>query len=449
VPRLPRTSARILPRQDADSSLLTVLDVDQRLAEFFPFLVSLALGALVGIERERSQVEGPSSFPGGIRTFPLVALLGCAAGWLGARVGPAAFIAVAGGFFLLVVASYVVTSLKGASGITTALASLLTFLFGVMAHEDRALLAAALAVGMTALLSLRRPLHELTSKIAQDDLYAALKLAALTVIVLPVLPDRTFGPEPLDALNPFRIWLLVVLVAAMGFLGYVGVKVLGPGRGTVAAGLLGGLVSSTATTWSLSGRSRERPDLSRPLVLGIALAWSTMCVRMFLEIAFVNAPLLAQATPMLLGTMLGGIAGAGTVYFGVQHLPGQHDIPYKNPFSVWSAVRFGAFFALILLVANLAQRRFQEAGVLVAAGASGTIEVDAMTLTLARLAGTHEVSAELAVIGIAIAIASNTIVKTALAVALGARVLWRDLLPTVFGTFAGGTAGLYVALRWM
>lgn len=345
------------------------------------------------------------------------------------------------------IASYVVSSLRGASGTTTALASLLTFVFGVMAHQDRALLAAALAVGTTALLSLRKPLHELTNKIEQGDLYAALKLAALTVVVLPVLPDHNYGPPPYDVLNPFRLWFVVVLVGALGFLGYVGVKILGPGRGVVAAGLLGGLVSSTAATYSLAGRSRDTPELSRALALGIALAWATMCVRVLAEIAAVNPALLRLAAAPVLAAMMAGIGGAGLVYLDARRSVGDHSVPYKNPFSVWSAVRFGAIFTGILLVAKFAQTTFHDAGLMVAAGVSGTVEVDAMTSTMAKLSGTGEVTPELAVQGIALAIGSNTLVKTAIAVALGSRALRRALIPTVLGTLAAGGGVLYLTLR--
>jgi uncharacterized membrane protein (DUF4010 family) len=420
--------------------------MDQRLADFVPFAVSLALGALVGIERERSQTEQhPASFPGGVRTFPLVALLGCAASWLGSELGLAIFAVVAVGFFALVVASYVVSSLKGASGTTTALASLLTFTFGVMVHHDRALLAAALAVSMTALLSLRRPLHELTNRIEQDDLYAALKLAALTVVVLPVLPDVTYGSPPYDVLNPFRLWLIVVLVAAMGFLGYVGVKLLGPGRGVVATGLLGGIVSSTAATYSLAGRSRDAPELSHPLALGIALAWSTMCVRVLLEVSAVNPALLRVAAAPVLAAMLAGLGGAGLVYVRAQHDAADHAVPYRNPFSVWSAVRFAAIFTAALLVAKFAEATFHDAGLLVAAGLSGTVEVDAMALTLAKLSGSGEVTPEVAVRGIALAIGSNTLVKAGLAAALGSRELRHALGPTVIATLGAGGCVLYFA----
>lgn len=423
--------------------------MDPRLAEFVPFAVSLAVGALVGIERERSRSdpEHPASFPGGVRTFPLIALLGCATSWLGAQIGPVAFAVVGGGFFALVVASYVFASIRGASGATTALASLLTFVLGVMAHHDRGLLAAALAVGMTAILSLRAPLHELTSKIEEADLHAALKLAAVTVVVLPVLPDHNYGPPPYDVLNPFRLWLVVVLVGAVGFLGYVGVKALGPGRGVVAAGLLGGLVSSTAATYSLAGRSREVPELSRALALGIALAWATMCVRVLVEISAVNPALLALASPAVLTAMIAGLGGAGLVFLDSGRSGVPHAVPYTNPFSVWSAVRFGAIFTAILLLAKAAQAQFQDAGLLVAAAVSGTVEVDAMTLTMGKLSGQGEVSPQLATTGIALAIASNTLVKTAIAVALGSPSLRRALVPTVLGTLVAGGIVVFLTVR--
>lgn len=420
--------------------------MDQRLAELSPFAVSLALGALVGIERERSHTETPGSFAGGVRTFPLVAVLGCLSAWLHAQIGAVGFAMLSGGFILLVVASYVISSFRGASGTTTALASLLTFAFGIMVFHDRSVLAAALAVGMTALLSLRRPLHQLTSKLEEADLYAALKLAALTVIVLPLLPDRTFGPSPFDALNPFRIWLLVVLVAAVGFLGYVGVKVLGPGRGIIVAGLLGGLVSSTAATFALAGRSRESPELSRELALGIALAWATMCVRVLVIVAFLDPALVPVAAGPLLAAMVAGVLAASVGYLGAHRAASSPAVSYTNPFSALSAVRFGAIFTTILVAAKLAEDWFQEAGLLVAAAVSGTVDVDAMTLVLARLSSTHVLSPRLAVIGLSLAAGSNTIVKTAVALSLGSAPLRRALIAPALGTLAAGGAGLYLSL---
>src|SRR5581483_143236 len=252
-----------------------------------------------------------------------------------------------------VAGSAVVSGARGASGTATPLASLLTFGFGVMAACDRALLAAALAVGTTAILSMRGPLHRLAGKLEERDLYAALQLAAITVIVLPILPDRTYGPSPLDALNPFRIGIFVVLVAAVGFLGYAGVKTLGAGRGILVEGVLGGLVSSTAATYSLAARSREAPELAREVALGIALAWGMTCVRMLAIVAVLDARLLPLAAPALLAAALAGTAGAALGF-----ARGRAAMPpagaYTNPFSVLGAVRFGAVFSAVLVVAKLA-----------------------------------------------------------------------------------------------
>jgi uncharacterized membrane protein (DUF4010 family) len=417
--------------------------VSDRLSELAPFAVSLALGTLVGIERQRA-VADPRLLPGGIRTFPLVALLGCSTSWLGAQLGSVGFAIGAGVFGLLVIASYVLAGIhRGEHGMTTALASLLTFLFGVMAHHDQPVLAAALAVTTTAILSLRQPLHEIARRIEQDDLYAALKLAALTVVVLPVLPDESFGPPGYEVWNPFKIWLLVVLIAAIGFAGYIGTKLFDARRGVVAAGALGGLVSSTAVTLSFSGKSRDNPELSRPFALGIAFAWAAMFGRIVVEVAAVDRTLVPAVAAPLLAAMAAGAGGAFVLYLRSRAEP-PPTIAYKNPFAILPAVRFGAIFAAILLVAKFAQVKFHDAGIIAAAALTGTVDVDAMTLSSAKLASHGDIDHVLAVRVICTAAASNTITKAIVAGAIGSVALRRALLPIVAATLATGGAVLFL-----
>ncbi len=416
-----------------------------RLSGLMPFAIALALGLLVGVERQRSQTHtDPKFLPGGIRTFPLVALLGCCAAWSAEHVHPLGLVAVATIVGALVVASYILTGLRGDHGMATALASVLTFIFGVMAYAKQPLVAAALAVTTTALLSLRRPLHELAKRIEEADLYAALKLAALTVVVLPVLPDTELGPKPYDIFNPFKIWLLVVMIAAIAFGGYVGSKLLGPGRGIVAIGALGGLASSTAVTLSLSGRSKEAPDSSRTFALGIAIAWAIMFGRVLFEVGVV-APSVAVRLAVPMGcSMVAAIAGAGVLYWHSRRAD-PPAISFTNPFSIFSAMRFGAIFAIAILVARFAQLTFQDAGVVAAAALTGAVDVDAVTLSISKLAVKGDVSHGTAVTAIMTAAASNTVSKAVLASAIGSRALAKALLPLVALTLAAGAAGVLLA----
>jgi len=412
------------------------------LEQAMPFAVSLAIGALVGIERQRSQANEPAGLPGGIRTFPLIAVLGCTAAWLGATVGVAAFAVIAGALGALVIAAYVFTSLRGDIGMTTEVAALLTFALGAMTYGGQALLASGLAVAATVLLSARKPLHELARKVEEEDLYAALKLAVVSVIVLPMLPDVRFGPEPFRIFNPFKIWLLVVLIAGLGFLGYVGLKVLGASRGVGVAGLLGGIVSSTAVTLSFAGRSREAPDLSRACALGIALAWATMFVRVLIDVAIAHAPLVPRVAVPVGAAVLAGAAGALVLYRRARDASVPPEVEYRNPFSLLSATKFGLLFAAVLFVARFAQIQFADTGVLVAAALSGLVDVDAMTLAAARMVASGELSPAAGVRTILVTVASNTMTKAVLAASLGSPELRRALLPVAAATVAAGAIGL-------
>lgn len=418
--------------------------MDERLRELAPFAIALALGLLIGVERQRSQALDQKPLPGGIRTFPFVALLGCGAAWSQHHLGPAMLAVVTAIVGALVVASYVLAGLRGDHGMATALASVLTFLFGVMAYEGQALTAAALAVTTTALLSLRAPLHELAKRIQEADLYATIKLAALTLVVLPLLPDRDLGPEPYAVLNPFRVWLLVVLIAAISFGGYVGSKLLGPRRGIITAGVLGGLASSTALTLSFSGRSREAPESSRAFALGIAIAWAIMFGRVILEVTIVAPGVVAGLAVPLGCATVGALAGAGFLYW---HSRGAETPPvaFTNPFSILSAVKFGALFVVVIFAARFAQLSFHAPGLIAAALLGGAVDVDAVTLSVGRLAHAGEVSRETAVMAIATGVASNTLAKAALAAAIGARDLSKVLLPIVALTLGAGTAGMLVS----
>ncbi|GBD36394.1 hypothetical protein HRbin36_01518 [bacterium HR36] len=416
---------------------------------FAPFGIALAIGCLIGLERERSAAHENSGLPGGIRTFPLVALLGCTAAWLGEQFHLALFIALTAGFAALVVMAYFLTGSRGDIGMTTEVAALLTYVFGAMTYRGHWLLAAGLAVATTVLLSLRRILHEWVRKISEQDLYAALKLAVITVIVLPLLPDVDYGPELLRLFNPFRTWLLVVLVSAVGFLGYVGMRVVGPQWGLPLSGLLGGLVSSTAVTLALAGRAREEPRLVRACVLGIGLAWAAMGIRIALAVAFVHWPLLRWLGPPI------GLASL-TVSLGAWALSGQSrrealDFETKNPFSLWSAMRLAGLFLVILIAVRLAQLYLHESGLIVAALLAGTADMDAITLSLARLASRQDIVSLWAMVGICLAALSNTLVKTVVAYTFGGRPLGHATALLAVFTIVGGGVGLMftvAALRW-
>jgi len=394
---------------------------------FYRFGVALALGLLVGLEREYAYADkSQESLFGGVRTFPLIALTGCAAALISSEVTPwffpVAFAALTG----LILAAYIATASKGDVGLTTEITSLVVFLCGALVYWNYLLLAAAVAVTATVLLSLKATLHDLTRHISQQDIYATLKFAIITVIVLPLLPNHTYGP--LDVLNPRQIWLMVVFISGISFFGYVLIKLVGPRQGIGLTGLLGGLVSSTAVALSFSQRSQKESHLARPFTLAITVASATMFVRVLFETAVLN-PALARvlSIPMLSAA---GVGLAACVYLWfAERTSEKGEVAVSNPFELGPAIKFGLLFAVILFVSKAAQLYLGNAGVYLSSIVAGLTDVDAITLSMSRLAGEATISQVTAAQAIVLAAMSNTVVKAGIVATMGTNSLRRYVLP--------------------
>jgi uncharacterized membrane protein (DUF4010 family) len=402
--------------------------------------VSLLVGALVGLERERTLEDAHKLFAG-VRTFPLIGLLGFIAALLGHAVSPWMAVALTAGFFLLVIVSYAFNARAGYHGATSEVAAVTIFCLGVLIYWEFFAIAIASSVVLALFLSLKNILRSFTGKVQEEDLYATLKFAIITAIILPVLPDRTMGP--FDVLNPRQIWYMVVLIAGISFSGYLLVKVFGSKKGLSITGLLGGMVSSTAVTLSFSQKSRSAPDLGKTFASSILLACSIMYPRVMIEIAVVNPELFRTVWPFLALLTVTGVAAALVMLLG-GHKDASGDVALSNPFELMSAIKFGLVFAVILFVSKAAQYYLGNSGVFLAAAAAGTTDVDAITLSMANLArGTiGHATASTAII---IAITVNTVVKAGMAVSLGAPSLRRYTLPG-FGAVLAVGIGIIVWL---
>jgi uncharacterized membrane protein (DUF4010 family) len=385
------------------------------------FLVALLIGALVGIDRERKKaVEGGHSF-GGIRTHILLALVGAAAAWLTLERSMAWLFGIALAVVgAAVIAGYVRTSHPHdeAHGLTSEVAAITVFLLGAMAVAGEPALAVALGVVTSAVLAFKQPLHGAVRRLDTQDVFAGLKLLIASFIVLPLLPDTAV--DPWQAINPYRLWLLVILISALSLAGYVAVRALGSTHGSALTGLAGGLVSSTATTLSFARGSRDdsAADGHAPAA-GILLAWLVMFVRVLVLVAVVNQPLLAAAWPPIaaMGAMTAGFA-VWHYRAGLAHARGAtQQLAVSNPFSLTAAMKFGALFAVVLLLVELARRHAPEQGVYVVAALAGSADVDAITLSMAGAAGSNFTQPTTAIV---IAVLANTVVKCALVLALGA-----------------------------
>jgi uncharacterized membrane protein (DUF4010 family) len=407
------------------------------------FAIAILLGALVGVEREKRKMEEQEpDHIAGLRTFTLLALLGATAGFLSKTLSspwilPAALLIV--GAFIFAGYSVTARSSDGGKGLTTETAAIVVFLLGAMVMFGHRELAIALGVVTAAVLAYKQPLHGFVEKLGWDDVYAGLRLLIATFIALPLLPNHPI--DPWGALNPYKLWLLVILISSLSLIGYVLTRWLGPARGTALTGLTGGLVSSTAVTLSFAREARESAQNTAALACGILLAWAVMFARVIVLVAAVNRKLLPE---MVIPFVLMGLASGGYaawLYFSDKSIDGKApkgEVDVENPFSLTAAAKFAALFAVVLLAVKIVQEHFPPSGLYAVAALAGLTDVDAITLSMLEFAQSGE--ARVAVIAIVIASLSNTIVKCVMAFVLGGEGLGKKLLVATAVTLAAGLA---------
>ena len=420
------------------------------LVEIRNFGIALLIGALTGIERELRRTADGGLGIGGIRTFILLSQIGAVCAWVAVHFG-SPWIFIAG---LLSVSSFMISAHvlearghPGKSGLTTEVGALVVYLLAGTVMFGYAEVAVALAIFTSAIMAFKQPIHGLVDKIGKEDLYAVLKLLIASFIVLPLLPDRTI--DPWDAFNPYKVWLLVILISGLSLVGYVAVRTFGEESGTVVTGLTGGLGSSTAVTLHLARQSREDggvPARSRLLVASTLLAWTVMFARVLVAVAVVNAALLSHLwVPFAAmgATALG--FGAYYYYSTTRQLratrKGSGPIQVKNPFSLTSAIKFALVFSAVLFAVALVQQHAPAAGVFVVAALAGITDVDAITLTMASDAKASGAYLP-AVVAIVIAVLSNTLTKLGFFVVLGSPAARRAAGLATGGILAAGAASL-------
>lgn len=405
---------------------------------FYHLGIALAIGLLIGTERgwrEREAREGGRI--AGVRTYGLIGLLGGAVALLANRFGALllglGFVAMAG----VLAAVYLVNLRRGDDdvGITSLVTELLTFVFGALAAMGEVAVAAAAAVVTTLLLSYKPVLHRWVRALEVDEVRAGLKLLLISVVLLPILPNRGYGPW--EALNPYAIWWMVVLIAAISFIGYFAVKIAGPRRGIAFTGLFGGLAASTALTLHFARMARRSESLAPMLATGILLACGTMFPRMLLVASLVEPALfdvlLMPSVIMAVVTYLPAVI----LWRRQERSAGDAQSPMKNPLELRAALGFGLLLALVMLLGQALQQWFGEAGLLALAAASGVADVDAITLSLARM-GAEGLQVSVAATGIVIAAAVNSVVKGGMASFIGGRLVFvRVGLPLLVAAIGG------------
>jgi uncharacterized membrane protein (DUF4010 family) len=417
-----------------------MLDLLQRLA------LALSLGLLIGIERGWQEREGKDgSRAAGVRTFALFGLLGGVGGALQSLAGDA-FLGIAFAAFAAALAAFewresIVSGNVSATGLV---AGLLTFALGAYAVLGNMAVAAAVAIGATLVLAERRLLHQFVRRLTWRELRAALLLLAMTFVLLPVLPNHPV--DPWSALNPHQLWIVMVVIAAVSYVGYICVRLAGERAGLVLGAAAGGLVSSTAVTLAYSRLSRIQPQATTPLASGIVAAWSVSLIRMS-AIAAGLAPQLLMPLGILFAPAVAVLAGFSMLFYRrAARASGESPLTLKDPFELGEVFKFGLLLAAVTLVAKLVNGGNGGLGLMPLAAVSGLVDVDPITLSAAHMAGS-EITPGLAAEVIAAAASANLVCKTGVGAIFGSRPLFLNLLAAA--ALAMLASGAVVIAGWI
>ncbi|HET6629556.1 MAG TPA: MgtC/SapB family protein [Woeseiaceae bacterium] len=405
--------------------------------------VALAVGLIVGIERGwNSRLEASGQRTAGLRTFALAGLLG---GVLAALAGEhpvvlAAGLLVVGGF---VVAAYVITAPAMQDfGMTTEFALVTTCALGALAVAGAPFEATAAAILIALVLGLKTEVHKVLHGLGRNEVMATLQLLLIAAVLVPLLPNRPVGPW---AINPRMIGMLVLLIAGLSYLGYFAVRVFGARLGLLLTALFGGLSSSTAVTVAYARRSRGALAHASLYGAGIALAATMMTPRVVLEISVVNRALLPGLLPTIATLALVPLVAVAWINLRSHQAGVGHEVRLGNPLQLRAAVTFGVLLSLLFIAGDVIKRNFGDAGIYTMAALAGLVDVDAISLSLAR-AATQDLDSVTAQRGIVIALLVNTTSKAVLAALLGGPAIARTATAALGMALVAGAAVAMVTL---
>ncbi|HIF6192816.1 TPA: MgtC/SapB family protein [Vibrio parahaemolyticus] len=406
-------------------------------------LIALLLGAIIGTQRGwvmRNSVEG--SRVAGIRTFSLVGLLGGLVAILADLYSPLLLGFALIALVILACIAFVMQQKKSRDiSITGVVSLLVTFVLGSLAVSGEAVLAASAAVITAVVLDNKRELHQALQKLQEYELDAALRLLIISIVLLPLLPNQSYGPW--NALNPYEIWWMVVLIASISFVGYFAIKIGGAKRGILFTSIFAGLSSSTALTLQFSHLSREQANISPLLASGILLSCGTMFPRLLIILFVINPQLVSLLWPIVMAMMAALYLPAWWIWRRSEVEQIEQSNKQSNPLALQSALFFGVMLAVIMLLSHALAEWFGNTGVLILSALSGITDVDAISLALGRQS-IQILSVTTAALGILIAASVNTIVKMSMVVAIGDKKLWLRVAPVMVGCVAVGALMFFV-----
>ena len=403
------------------------------------FATALGIGLLIGMERERRPDAAA-----GLRTFALVAMLGCLFALLGEKTG-GPWVLAAG---LIVISGAMIASNFSAQqeeqyrGFTSEAAIIVTYGLGAAVWFGYATLAVMLAITTTVLLYFKAELRQISERTTPKDINSILQFAVLSLVILPILPSEDFGPY--NAINPRQVWYMVVLISGLALSGYLALRIVGARHGAALLGIFGGLASSTATTMMFSRHARDHADLTHMSAIVILIANVMVMIRLWL-VASVVAPTLA--TQIAIVFTCGIVPGVVMSLYRWKVLSDAGDLPMpevKNPTEMRTAVSFGLLYAVVLLASAWLQDIAGSSGLYIVALVSGLTDADASVLSTLRMFNLDKVVSGDAVIAVTLALLANLIFKIGLVVSIGGGKLARHALPGLFAIGGGMVAGLLI-----
>jgi len=410
------------------------------------------LGALYGVQREiRKQNEKKQDFAG-LRTFTLISLFGYLIGFLsfGYFKNIYLFLVSLIGLFSLAITAYKIMSKKHGKDILSILSEILTifsFLTGILISLNFIYEAIILSVTIVTILFLGEKMHLFAKNLTREEIFGGLKFIIISVVMLPILPNKNYSPmdltfistlaekstfisgeflAQLNVFNFYHLWLMVVFVSGIAFIGYILTKTIGAKKGIILTGFLGGFMSSTALTTSFAIESKKTPKLIYPLTVGIIIACSTMFFRILFEVSVLNFDLMLS---LFLPLIIMGIVGYITAYYFYKKIDTKkiniqrEDL--KSPFTIKPALGFGFIFLAVMFFSKLFTLTLGNSGIYILSFLSGITDVDAITISLAGLTKTSSVTNTVASIGIVLAAISNTIFKAGFCYILGNKKLFK------------------------
>jgi uncharacterized membrane protein (DUF4010 family) len=414
--------------------------VTMELHSFTPLLLAVALGLLVGTQREWAADE-----VAGVRTFALITLGGAVCGLLSVAFGGWFLAAGLLSVTALVVAANVDRARETPGldhGITTEVAALVMFGVGALLATGETTIPVVITGSLAVVLHSKKPLHERIERLQREDLDAIIRLTLIGLVILPVLPNRSFGPYAV--LNPFQIWLMVVLIVGLSMAGYVAYALFGTRRGSIVSGILGGLISSTATTVSYAKRTRVEPERAPTAAVVVVLASVVVFGRVMVEIGVVAPDHLRELAPPLVLMMVAIAATAVVLFYAGTPADDPEALDRRPPSDLRAAVAFGALYAAVLLAVALTRQHLGDEALFAVAAVSGLTDVDAITLSSAQMVQNGGLEPAMGWRLILVGTLSNLVFKGGVVAVMGDRRLRSRILAAFGVSFVAGVALLFL-----